>query len=190
MRGVQAFQQCRHDSASDGHRDRLLCFVRGTHQGEQGFAVDVLHHDDQLVVVRQHVHDGNDVGVKNARCQSGLDQEHAPKVGVLKKNAGACAWPPPRGKNPPEPTSRARCTVAMPPAAISSKIAYRPTCCSGCFSIAARVMEKYEQPSPFRGRAKPRLTAYVDSPTGILKAHADMRANRQAMAADLSNRCA
>ncbi len=85
VRRMQTVQYRDQDRASDRQRYRLLRATRGPQQGVQRLSMNVVHDDDEFVVVREHIQDGDHVGVKNPCRKLGFDQEHLSEVRVLEE---------------------------------------------------------------------------------------------------------
>ncbi len=75
VRGMQAMKRADDDAHRLVDGQALSAFHRLLEQVRDGLAFDVLHHQQELVVLRDHVERLHDVGMANARSQVRLIQE-------------------------------------------------------------------------------------------------------------------
>jgi len=80
---MQPFEHVCHDPHGDLRRDPSTPVTARAEQARQRLAFDVVHHEKQLVVLRDDVYDRHDVRVSDARGDAGLVEEHRHELGAL-----------------------------------------------------------------------------------------------------------
>ena len=87
VRAVQTVQGTAHDAGADGRGHGDVHGIRALEQAGQGFAVDVLHDQEELFAFleQDHIQRRRDVGVLDARHQPGLVEKHGNELGVARE---------------------------------------------------------------------------------------------------------
>jgi hypothetical protein len=85
VRGVEAVQESDDDRRGDGWRDSPVVAGDGALELPQRLPLHVLHDEEELLVERDDVEGGDDVGVPDAGREAGLVEEHRHELGIARE---------------------------------------------------------------------------------------------------------
>ena len=85
VRCVQPLQHAGDDGADHGQRDRRARRPHVLEDAGERLAMDVLHHQEQLVLVADDVDRRHDVGVADARGEAGLVDQHGDELRIARQ---------------------------------------------------------------------------------------------------------
>ena len=82
--GMEPVQRLRDDRGRERHRHAFALREHEPREGRERVALDVLHDDEQLVLLGDDVERGNDVGMTDHRGEPRLVEEHGDELGVAR----------------------------------------------------------------------------------------------------------
>ena len=85
VRGMQTVERAGHDRHDDAGRQAIAAIARAPDEARERLAADVLHDEQELVVVHDDVEGRDDVRVLDARGEPRLVEEHRGEVRVVRE---------------------------------------------------------------------------------------------------------